>query len=103
MNPRSYILIPLVLACATAFAQSDSHTTKVQTPQGELTVHSGQPAPHSDGPPPPFAQLDHRGAGYITSEEANAYPLLANDFLYADANRDGRISKTEYERWAKSH
>jgi lipoprotein-anchoring transpeptidase ErfK/SrfK len=102
MNLRFCILVPLTLVCATALAQSDSHTTTYQTAQGEVTVHSGQPAPRSYGPPPSFAQLDRRGSGFISADDADAYPPLANDFLYADANRDGRISKAEYERWAKS-
>jgi len=55
------------------------------------------------GPPPAFAQLAHRGAGFISADDADAYPPLANDFIYADANRDGRISKAEYERWAQGH
>ncbi len=103
MNLRCCILIPLTLVCATALAQTDTHSTTYPTAQGDLTVHSGQPTPPSYGPPPAFAQLAHRGAGFITAEEADAYPPLANDFIYADANRDGHISKAEYERWAKSH
>ncbi|GAA0704131.1 hypothetical protein GCM10009105_00750 [Dokdonella soli] len=78
------------------------HTTTYDTRQGELIVHWGQPAPRSYGPPPAFAQLDRHGVGYITSDEADAYPPLANDFIYADTNRDGRISRAEYEHWLKS-
>jgi hypothetical protein len=90
----------LLLACAQAGAQDQS--TTYQTPQGELTVHSGQPQPRDYGPPPSFAQLDRGGRGSIGSDEAAAYPPLANDFIYADGNRDGRISRAEYERWAKN-
>ena len=35
----------------------------------------------------------------IDEGEAVGYKLLANDFRMADSNRDGRISKREYERW----
>lgn len=100
MNPRIHVLLPLTLCCASAFAQQDSHTTTFETAEGPLTVTSGQPAPRSYGPPPSFAQLDRRGAGYLTGAEADAYPPLGNDFIYADSNRDGRISKAEYDRWA---
>jgi hypothetical protein len=71
-----------------------------QTPQGELTVRSvPAPAPQI-APAPDFAQLSAGGKG-ITEEQAVAYPPLANDFLHADSNRNGSISKAEYQRWAK--
>jgi hypothetical protein len=104
MKIHCVALAALALASATAGAQdtatSDNHSTTYATSEGPLTVNWGQPAPHDFGPAPPFAQLDTRGTGYITSDEANAYPLLATDFIHADANRDGRISRAEYERWA---
>jgi hypothetical protein len=104
---RTHVLISmsLLVSCTAAFAQSgsDARSTTFQTSRGELVVHTGQPEPRSFGPTPAFAQLDRRGAGYVTSDEADAYPPLANDFIHADANRDGRVSKAEYERWARAH
>ncbi len=50
------------------------------------------------GPAPSFEQLSGGGKS-ISEEQAAAYPLLANDFLYADHNRNGKISKSEYEKW----
>lgn len=97
MKLRTFLLLPLALCGVAAFAQ-DTHTTTYNTPKGEVTVNWGQPAGRDYGPPPPFAQLAHNG--YITASEADAYPPLANDFIQADRNRDGRISKAEYERWA---
>lgn len=104
MNLRPVLLLPLLVAALSAAAQSagDTRTTTFQTPQGELIVNTGQPAPRDFGPPPAFAQLDRRGAGWLSADDAAAYPPLANDFLYADGNRDGRISKAEYERWARA-
>ena len=80
---------------------TDRSTTRYQTEDGQLTVHSGQPGPRAYAPPPPFAQLSG-GKGYITAADAEGYDLLANDFIYADSNRDGRISQAEYERWVRS-
>lgn len=97
------IIIPtalLVLACANAGAQD--HSITYPTAQGEVTVNSGQPQPRDYGPPPPFAQLDRAGRGALGSDDAEAYPPLANDFIHADGNRDGRISRAEYERWARN-
>ncbi len=104
MKLTTCALLPLALVSLAAFAQerTDSQTTVFQSPQGEVTVHTGQPEGRQYAPPPPFAQLDTRGVGYITSDEADAYPPLANDFIHADANRDGRVSRAEYDRWAKS-
>ena len=90
----------LALAAQAQQATNESSAT-YSTPDGPLTVNSGQPGPRTYAPPPPFGQLS-RGKGYITSADAEAYDLLANDFIYADSNRDGRISQAEYERWARA-
>lgn len=71
----------------------------MNTPAGELTVRSSMPPAPPAGPAPSFEQLSGGGKS-ISEEQASAYPLLANDFIYADHNRDGRVSKSEYERWA---
>jgi hypothetical protein len=73
-------------------------TATLNTPNGELVVHSSMPPAPPAGPAPSFQQLSGDGRS-ITEDEAAAYPLLANDFLHADRNRDGRVSKSEYERW----
>lgn len=98
------VSIPLALSCGLALAQNgnDTSTATYQTPQGTLTVDSSQPELPQYGPPPSFASLNRNDTGYITSNEAVAYPPLANDFIHADANRDGRVSKAEYQRWARS-
>lgn len=70
----------------------------MNTPAGELTVRSSMPPPPPAGPAPAFEQLSG-GGKYISEDQASAYPLLVNDFIYADHNRDGRISKSEYARW----
>ena len=99
MHIRITGLIALFLASSMACAQ-DTSSAQYQTPQGELTVHSGPSPAHDYGPPPSFAQLDTQGSGFLTAAQADAYPPLANDFIHADANRDGRVSRAEYARWA---
>jgi len=98
MHLKSIALLA-TLTASTAFAQ-DTSTARYQTPQGELTVHSGPATTRDYGAPPPFEQLDTRRAGSLSPAEADAYPPLANDFIHADANRDGHVSRAEYERWA---
>ncbi|HVV96314.1 MAG TPA: hypothetical protein VHC92_04180 [Rhodanobacteraceae bacterium] len=103
MSIRMHAIAALTLLWALdAHAQqTDASTATYQTPEGQLTVHSAQPGPRTYAAPPPFAQLSG-GKAYITQADAEGYDLLANDFIYADSNRDGRISRAEYERWARS-
>jgi hypothetical protein len=69
---------------------------------GTLTVVSGMPARTRDyGPPPPFASLDVNRDGRISEAEAQAYPPLDSDFLYASGGGKS-ISRAQYTRWAKT-
>ena len=65
---------------------------------GQVVVNSTPAPAKPSGPAPDFATLSG-GKGSISPAQASAFPLLANDFQYADANRDGRISKAEYQKW----
>lgn len=71
-----------------------------QSGQGQVVVRSVPPPAPTIGPAPPFEQLSG-GKKSISEEQAAAYPPLANDFIHADTNRDGHISKTEYTNWTK--
>jgi hypothetical protein len=94
-------VLTLFFALDAQADQTNASTATYETPDGQLTVHSAQPGPRTYAPAPAFAQLSG-GKAYITESDAEAYDLLANDFIYADGNRDGRISRSEYERWARS-
>ncbi|GLQ94255.1 hypothetical protein [Dyella acidisoli] len=69
------------------------------TSQGQVTINSTVPTTQPAMSPPSFEQLAN-GKKYITKDDANAYPPLANDFLYA-SNNGSRISKAQYEHWLK--
>ncbi len=81
-------------------AASAADAATLQTAQGQVTVKSVPPPAPSIPPAPSFKQLADGGKA-ITQAQAAAYPPLANDFGYADRNKDGKISKAEYERWVK--
>jgi len=101
MKRKMLPLLALALAsvfAGQAFAQQASDS--FNTPQGEVTVKTAPPPQVNAGPAPSFAQLAG-GAKTIDQQAANAYPPLANDFAYADANRNGHITKAEYENWLK--
>lgn len=87
-------------AAAGSAAASPADTDTLQTAQGQVTVKSVPPPAPSIPPAPSFKQLADGGKA-ITQAQAAAYPPLANDFGYADRNKDGKISKAEYERWVK--
>jgi len=80
---------------------SSAKSATYPTEDGPLTVTTGQPAPRSYRTPPPFEQLA-RGKSCITSADADGYDLLANDYIHADANRDGCVSQHEYQSWVRT-
>jgi hypothetical protein len=95
------------LLCSSSLLAQDqsmppptSDTAHYATPQGKLTVHSVQGPATPVTPPPSFEQLSNGGKS-ISEEQAAAYPPLANDFEFADRNRDKHISKSEYQQWLK--
>lgn len=88
---QSLVFFTLILTGTQALAH-DEHT--------EVTVRSAGNEYTPSGPAPEFASLDADGNGNIDRNEAKGYTLLANDFLKADSNEDGSLSKSEYEHWA---
>jgi hypothetical protein len=85
---------------APAAPAGDQTTATSQTPQGQVTVNSSPAPAPTIGPAPSFEQLSGGGKS-VTEDQAVAYPPLANDFINADSNRNGRVSKSEYEHWLK--
>lgn len=101
MKRQTMLITSLGLAIATvslgAFAQ-DQVTHFTEANGTKVTLTSGQPPASNYGPAPSFAKLDTNHDGYISVEEAKAYPPLLNDFEFA-AHEAKRVSKAEYEHW----
>lgn len=95
------LLLSATLATAQPGAEEPPHSTRFPTQDGSLTVRWGATGFSNTSAAPSFDQLDTLHRGYIDAEQARAYPLLADDFIYADANRDGKLSRAEYERWLR--
>jgi hypothetical protein len=70
--------------------------------QGQVTINSQPPPPVTAGPPPSFSQLA-AGKRTIDEQAASAYPLLANDFAYADSSHDGHITKRHLTQLTLAH
>ncbi|RUL69602.1 hypothetical protein [Dyella choica] len=81
-------------------SNSGANSATYNTAQGQVTVKSTMGSTPSTASPPSFEQLAN-GKQYISKEDANAYPPLANDFLYV-AQNGNRVSKAQYERWVKN-
>ncbi|MGB0135000.1 hypothetical protein [Dokdonella sp.] len=84
---------------ASASAQAELQAVQ-PPPETTVTVRSAGTGYTPSGPAPAFADLDRNGDASLSKDEASSYKLLANDFLKADSDEDGEISKSEYERWA---
>jgi hypothetical protein len=78
----------------------DGQAAAYPSPKGDVVVQSSPAPAPTIGPAPTFEQLSGGGKS-ISPEQASAYPPLANDFINADSNRNGSISKTEYTNWTK--
>ncbi|MEO8010648.1 MAG: hypothetical protein ABI650_03280 [Dokdonella sp.] len=93
------LMIMVTVMSSTAFAQSTPRETRYAREGGELILRTGETSYRPSGPAPSFAELDRNGDRTISADEANGYTLLANDFLKADGNHDGRIGSREYANW----
>lgn len=89
------------MAPATPTAGMAQGSARFDTAQGQVTINSIVP-PVVAGPAPSFEQLSG-GSHYITEDQAAAYPLLANDFIYVDKGHTGHINKAQYERWVNDN
>lgn len=104
---KTTIALVLLAFGAQSFAQGTAaphdpglRTSVYRSASGDtVTVTSGQPPARPAIPKPSFAALDRNNDGGIDETEAAAYVTLANDFIYADHNRDGRVSAREFKRW----
>jgi hypothetical protein len=77
--------------------RDSSHTYR--GPNGDLIVTWGPAPPLPDQVRPDFDALDRNGDNHLSLAEVESHRLLHSDFIYADRNRDGSISRTELARW----
>ncbi len=101
MTLRCFTILGALASCVAAASAAETRTREYDTPDGHLIVTYGQPESRPAGPPPEFATLDRDGNGQLDEVEARGYALLANDFINADLNHDGRVSSREYAAWLR--
>ena len=59
------------------------------------------PLPHQDPARDSFSSLDLNGDGCVSLAEAAGYGDIMTRFARADRNKDGKLTKVEFERLAK--
>lgn len=100
---KALLAITLCSVTVGAWARGASSDTlreiRYPSARGDLVVRYGQPPARPAEPKPAFSALDGNRDGVIDEREASGYATLANDFEFADKNRDLRVSQREYERW----
>lgn len=84
------------------FYQGTQSSATYPIQDGTLTVNAGMPQQvRNYGPPPPFQTLDTNHDGRISPEEAQAYPPLDSDFLFASGEGKS-ISRAQYQKWVQT-
>lgn len=94
------ILGTLLLSASAITTVAAQSPPAAPTGKTTVTVRSVGTGYQPSGPAPAFSTLDQNGDANLSETEASGYRLLANDFLKADSNGNGSVSKAEYERWA---
>jgi hypothetical protein len=80
-----------------------THAVQIQTPPGQaqVTVRSVQADNVVGSYRIDFAAMDINGDGFISREEAQANPALADEFNALDTARRGRLSREQLTGWLK--
>ncbi len=80
-----------------------THSVQIQTPPGQalVTVRSVQADNVVGNYRIDFAAMDVNGDGFISREEAQANPALADEFNALDSARRGKLSREQLAGWLK--
>lgn len=99
MNTQRTGLTALLLLLSCAASAGEMYSKTYERPEGPLTVSWGPPPAMPHQGQPDFDALDSNGDGRLNLAETESHRLLHSDFIYADGNRDGGISRKELARW----
>ncbi len=80
-------------------AQVTSTVQVVDATNNQVTIRSAQTPPPQYGPKASFDALDVNHDGVVSKSEADAYPPLANDYLYVARRGSRGVTRAEYDRW----
>ncbi len=80
-----------------------THQARVRVPEGEapVTVRSIQPDSVVGNYRIDFGQMDVDGDGFISREEAQANPALADEFNALDTARRGKLARGQLAGWLR--
>jgi Ca2+-binding EF-hand superfamily protein len=85
-------------AVSTAgLAQSTGTTASPTNPSATMTV----PPSKTEAPDSAFKKLDASAKGYVSKDDAAQLPGFDTAFQRADANKDGKLTQSEFNQaWA---
>ena len=90
----------LVQAAAQSAPQPDASSSAAAAKQpapARSAAAGGSAVRDADASSRLFRELDRNGDGYLSPDELKSEAALRNNWIAVDRNRDGRISRSEFE------
>ena len=102
----TYLLLGLLGFTVAAGAQAPQKKAKQGSSKQKSSAGRGATAPKPPPPPNPandaaFRKYDMTGDGLISKAEAAGHYDLMMGFDKSDRNRDGKLSRAEYDRYTE--
>jgi hypothetical protein len=95
------VVLSLAIAFVVVLAANAKNYSRVEL--GALSAAGGAsaPLPHEDPGRGSFGSLDLNQDGRLSLAEAAGYSDIMTRFARADRNKDGKLTRTEFDRLAK--
>ena len=91
------LLAGLGAVATMSFAQSPASAPSAASPSGNMIV----PPSKAETPDSAFRKLDPNTKGYVSKDDAAQLPGFDTAFQRADADKDGRLTPSEFNQaWA---
>ena len=111
MKTLKIAALSALFACGAAFAQqeppmqqpADEYPAQPPATTPPTTTESSSDATQATGSQlPEFSTVDKNGDGQVSRDEAAAAPVLGQVWSEADADQNGSLSNSEYDRVRES-
>ena len=97
------MILSIAVAVMVVVAGNGEKNPGIGKPEMMQSAASGAsaPLPHQDPARDSFSSLDLNGDGRVSLAEAAGYGDIMTRFARVDRNKDGKLTKVEFERLAK--